>query len=45
MAVQNGRQHQGFVQESVDALLIRDDSDDAVLREGTGSCSFGVSIF
>ena len=38
MAVQNRRQHERFVQQSVDTLLIRLNANNAVLRERLGSC-------
>lgn len=36
MAVEDGCQHQGLVQEGVDTLLIRLDSDNAILGERAG---------
>lgn len=37
MAIQDGRQHERLVQQGRDPLLVRLDSDDAVLGEGSRS--------
>ena len=33
MAVENSSQHEGLVEESVNTLLVRDNTDNTVLRE------------
>ena len=45
MAVQNSRQHERFVEEGVDTLLVRLDTNNAVLRERARGYSNVRDIF